>query len=421
MLWMGLRTTAFIATVVAAFSPCVLAQNVSFGIVTGAQLTEDFRTMHCPDMRVSPLPPPSGCPQQTGAAFGTSDASTRFIIGPKVSVRFSHSWSVEGDAQYRQIRTHSWFSSQFCPLDQIPDCTTPVPFTYASTDTEFSWEFSVRGKYRIPTGRLSPFIEGGPSFRPAENREQYGITVGGGVEWNAGPLRLAPALRYSRWLDDGRYIAMNRHQLQFVLGIDGPSTERVSVFGHKLSLGIVAGLALTDGLQRYTTSDTNVLEIDPAMGMLTPMGRTSVWSSNRTNPVFGGVIEYAVSKDLSVEFSGLYRPLNASDISTFSNGFTRETRFTVLTWEFPLVAKYKLPMLNSRPFVELGPSFRTSGNLNGATPSRYGVSVGAGVELPQRGVRLVPTLRFTRWAADGNRHGMETNANQVELVFGVRF
>jgi hypothetical protein len=214
---------------------------------------------------------------------------------------------------------------------------------------------------------------------------------------------------------------MNRHQLQFVLGIDGPSTERVSVFGHKLSLGIVAGLALTDGLQRYTTSDTNVLEIDPAMGMLTPMGRTSVWSSNRTNPVFGGVIEYAVSKDLSVEFSGLYRPLNASDISTFSNGFTRETRFTVLTWEFPLVAKYKLPMLNSRPFVELGPSFRTSGNLNGATPSRYGVSVGAGVELPQRGVRLVPTLRFTRWAADGNRHGMETNANQVELVFGVRF
>jgi hypothetical protein len=418
---MELRTLALIAIFIAAFSPSVSGQNVSFGIVTGAQLTGDFRTLHCPDLKGTDLNPPPGCPRLIGGAHGTSDASSRFIIGPKVSIQFSPSWAVEVDALHREIATHNVFSSQFCPLDQMPDCATLLPFTYAYTGTEFTWEFSARGKYRIPAGKLSPFIEGGPSFRPAENREQYGITAGGGVEFNSGPLRFAPALRYTRWLDEGRYPAMKRNQLQFVLGIDRPSTERVSVFGRKLSLGLVAGLALTDGLRRYTTSSTDILEIDPVTGILTPVDKTEIVNSNRTNPVVGGVIEYAVSKDVSVEFSGLYRPLNASDISMFSNGFTRETRFTVLTWEFPLVAKYKLPILDSRTFVELGPSFRASGNLNGATPSRYGISAGAGMELPQRGVRIVPTLRFTHWAADRNGYRMETHANQVELVFGVRF
>jgi hypothetical protein len=305
----------------------------------------------------------------------------------------------------------------------MPECTTLVPYTFASTETQFSWEFSSLVKYRIPTGKVSPFVVGGPSFRPAENREQFGITMGGGIEWNTPHLRFTPAVRYSRWHAGGRYPALNQHQVQFVLGIDGPSsTERVSAFGHELSLGVVAGLALTDGLRRYNERTARVIEVDPVTGVLTPVDKTAVINVNRTNPIFGGVIEYAVSKNLSVEFSGLYRPLNASNVSTYSNGVTREERFTVLTWEFPLVGKYKFPpVLNSKPFLELGPSFRASGNLNGATPSRYGISAGTGVELAQRGVRIVPTVRYTRWASDHNEEGMDTHAHQVELVFGVRF
>jgi hypothetical protein len=422
MLRMVLRKVALLAVFGAAYSTSGRSQTVSFGVVTGAQLTEDFRTLHCPDLKGTEQPAPAGCPRLVGGAFGVTDASRRFIIGPKVTVHFSPLWSLEVDALHREIRTHNTRSFQICPPDQTPDCTTLASYTYAATETEFTWEFSLLGKYRIPVSKVSPFVVGGPSFRPAENREQYGFTFGGGVEWKTTHLRLTPALRYSRWRDDGKYIGLNQHQLQFVLGIDGqPSTERISAFGHKLSLGVEAGLALTDGLRRHNEIATNILEVDPITGVLTPVDKTSVLNSNRTNPVIGGVIEYGVSKNLSVEFSGLYRPLNASDVSTYSNGITRERRFTVLTWEFPLVGKYKLPVLNSKPFLELGPSFRAAGNLNGATPSHLGIAAGAGIELPQRGVRIVPTLRFTRWAADHNRSGMETNSNQVELVFGLRF
>jgi hypothetical protein len=137
--------------------------------------------------------------------------------------------------------------------------------------------------------------------------------------------------------------------------------------------------------------------------------------------VVGFVMEIAIPKQLSIEIGALYRPLNARDITVLSNGVTRETDFTVLTWEFPLLAKYKLPILKSKPFLELGPSLRASGNLNGANPSRYGITTGIGMELHQRGIAVAPTLRFTHWAIDSRTNGMATHPNQVELVFGVRF
>src|SRR5438093_1455916 len=98
-----------------------------------------------------------------------------------------------------------------------------------------------------------------------------------------------------------------------------------------------------------------------------------------------------------------------------------ERSFTVLTWEFPLLAKYKLPVLKTKPFVEFGPSFRASGNLNGARPSRQGVTGGVGMELHKHGPAITPILRFTHWAADSTRNEMATHPNQLELVVGLRF
>lgn len=51
----------------------------------------------------------------------------------------------------------------------------------------------------------------------------------------------------------------------------------------------------------------------------------------------------------------------------------------VVTWEFPVLAKYRFSEGRFRPFIEAGPEFRTTGNLN-FSPSRYGGTAGFGIE-----------------------------------------
>jgi hypothetical protein len=422
MRWDVLYRAVGIAICYLTFSPHLIAQKISFGAITGAQLTDDFRTLACPGLQVSQIIPPPRCPSVFGAAIIVSNASRRFIIGPKVTVDFSRSISLEVDALHREIRRHNTSTYLQCRPDQLPDCTMPVPMTHSSTGTDFTWEFPVLGKYQMSGGRIKPFMEAGPSFRPAENREQTAVTAGAGFELPLRTMRLSPSLRYSRWGYNGKYVGANRDQLQFVLGIDGPrSEEPVSAFGHRISLSVIAGLALTGALRTRTESFTNTLEIDPSTGRLVPVDGSVIVNSNRASPIIGFAISVTLPKQMSVEVGALYRPLNARDISTFSSGFSRERRFTVLTWEFPLLAKYKLPVLKTKPFVEFGPSFRASGNLNGARPSRQGITEGIGIELHERGPAITPILRFTHWAADPTRNGMATHPNQLELVVGLRF
>ena len=104
---------------------------------------------------------------------------------------------------------------------------------------------------------------------------------------------------------------------------------------------------------------------------------------------------------------------------------------TVLTWEIPMLMKYRFPMAKSRPFVEIGPSVRMVGNLNSADPSKHGATFGAGFELRAGKARLSPTFRYTRWARDSVRlpPGTDasqfeltlTNPSQFELLFGLSF
>ena len=186
-------------------------------------------------------------------------------------------------------------------------------------------------------------------------------------------------------------------------------------------MDLVAGWALTDGLKTRSDAFANSLVIDPATGVLIPVSGTLILDANLTSPVAGVATEIELARQVSVEFMGLYRPLRARDIATLSNGATTERRFTVLTWEFPLLAKYRLPSFNIGPFLELGPSLRASGNLNGTRPSHHGITAGIGMELRQHKLSIAPALRFTHWAADDNLHGKDTRRNQVEMVFGVRF
>ncbi len=102
--------------------------------------------------------------------------------------------------------------------------------------------------------------------------------------------------------------------------------------------------------------------------------------------------------------------------------------YTLLTWEFPVLAKYRWTRPTWTPFIAAGPSFRLAGNLNGFNPSHFGITAGGGIERQFRGIRLAPTVRYTRWQKDASRYPMFTSApyggvnpNSVEVMFGISF
>lgn len=98
--------------------------------------------------------------------------------------------------------------------------------------------------------------------------------------------------------------------------------------------------------------------------------------------------------------------------------------FTVLTWQFPVLGKYRFrPESRVRPTVEAGPSFRLSGNLNGYKPSRSGFTTGAGIEADYDALRVAPALRYTRWGADSRLWFMsaDTARNQLEFLVSLTF
>ena len=122
----------------------------------------------------------------------------------------------------------------------------------------------------------------------------------------------------------------------------------------------------------------------------------------------------------SVEIDGLYRPLNFTTFTSSVPSGGSAPNNTVVTWEFPLLAKYELQTRPVKPFLELGPSFRTAGNLNDTFPSSHGVTAGTGLETSLRKLRFSAGARYTRWASDNTISSFQprTNPNQVEILVG---
>jgi len=130
------------------------------------------------------------------------------------------------------------------------------------------------------------------------------------------------------------------------------------------------------------------------------------------------MLEFRLPRDWSVEVDGLYHPLRFDGATIYPNGtVTLGSPSPVITYEFPILAKYRFRWGKWRPFVEAGPTFRTAGNLNGTNPSHYGVAAGAGVELRLGRFRISPEVRYIRWAADSQFLGTPlTRPDQIELL-----
>ena len=183
------------------------------------------------------------------------------------------------------------------------------------------------------------------------------------------------------------------------------------------SFGVMGGAALTDAFNHESVGRI----IGP--GGLEEQTRSRSFSTQK-DYVIGAMVEIALWRDLFLEIDALYRLMNLTMAGGRPDGSLHSiSPATVVTWELPVLAKYKFGSSSVKPFLEAGPSFRTSGNLNAAAPSTYGGTAGIGVEMRIWRLKLGPILRYTHWATDPDFTAFRsrTKRNQFELLLGLSF
>jgi hypothetical protein len=380
----AMRTAWLALALVIALDPAASGQRLYWGVIGGTALTSDF-----PRYDVTTPADVYGNPAVNVVRM---PGPRSFILGGLLEVQLTGNFAIEADVLYRPLPGAS--VNTIFPAAG-PTVTNRYNFPSANT-----WEFPAMLKWNLPSpliwGRVRPFLEGGPAFRTSQDDEdtlpsQFGLTAGVGAAIHFGKLRVAPTIRYTRWDRDAIFptYATKADQLEFLTSVAwGTSSDPVHVTGHRLSLGVMGGVSLLG--EFYTPSGVK----------------------ERIGYLAGASGQLVLRQGLALEVDAVYKPLHSS----FG---------TVLTWDFPVLAKYHLAKLGRAPFVEAGPSFRAAGNLNGYNPSHFGVTVGGGVETRKGWALLSTALRYTRWTKDALPYSLpdyvRTNVNAMELICGVGF
>ncbi len=385
-------------------TPDALAQRLSFGVVVGGYANRDFDSQYVPRAGF----PPDIVESDSGG----------YVVGPSIDVRLWPQLSFGAEALYKPLRYRQAATFQSGEV---------IGFAPATVVT---WQFPVLAKYKFSLGRMRPFLEGGASFRATGNLNSaspshYGITAGLGVETEWRKFRIAPRVRYTRWAEDPWYanVRTRADQLEFLVGVSYAAASDTYPLGRRISLGAVLASPLTDEFRATTQTVFN-----PSSGAFVTL-RTF---SDPRRVGIGPLVELSLSPRFSIEGNAIARSFRGATKVLNSGGTTNSGLFFSSsfssggTWEFPVLAKYRLTTGVVRPFLALGPSFRLPKEIAGAWLSNYGATAGAGVEIPWKRIKIAPALRYTHWGHDRPRvAGMHGNSgifrNQVQVSVGVSF
>jgi opacity protein-like surface antigen len=167
--------------------------------------------------------------------------------------------------------------------------------------------------------------------------------------------------------------------------------------GQPFGVGLKLGVPLTDALS--------------STGLSTHTNRYMV----------GPYAEIRLPLSLSIEVDALYRSFDfqpAAGASTNSVG----------SWEFPVLAKYKLFKGPVKPYLEGGLVFsRLTGikdlvDLN--HKSNYGIALGAGLEIHLLMLRISPEIRYDGFVFTNIQDPaklFQSNRNQAMVLVGIGF
>jgi len=199
--------------------------------------------------------------------------------------------------------------------------------------------------------------------------------------------------------------------ITILLGLCGVNAQ-----AQRMSGGVVIGRAVTGGFHDLT-EHVFLAPFDPGGSWY--RGSLRFWPRSR-DWVAGGMLELRLRGDWSLEVDALWRELRGQ-LAFFelpSRPPEKGSPEQIVTWQFPVLFKYRFPRRGARPFLAGGPALRTIGNVGEVrhTYSRHGMAVSGGLEMTWRGVRIAPTLRYTLWAGDKSTGAWRTASDQLEAL-----
>ena len=147
-------------------------------------------------------------------------------------------------------------------------------------------------------------------------------------------------------------------------------------------------------------------------------------SAGEQRLTIGPTIEVHLPFHLSLEVDALWRQSSFSEIGANINYL----HSSVNDWQVPVMANYERTLGPIHPFIDGGVVYRhvsTDSSQPPSNPSTAGVTVGGGVMLKLRRLRLSPGFRYTKWPrpifSPAYAGPVISRSNQVDLLVGVTF
>ncbi len=176
-----------------------------------------------------------------------------------------------------------------------------------------------------------------------------------------------------------------------------------AAFAQPFGIGIKAGIPLTDA---FNVQSPNPFD----------------YAADTRRYTVGGYVELRLPLRFSVELDGLYQPYE------FRSAVPFPVQTSASSWQFPLVAKYKILPGPIKPYIEGGVAFARLTNI-GEVPeldheNNFGIVAGAGIEFKLGPVRISPEIRYNNWTDRFfNSPGgyLRSNQNQATFLVGLGF
>jgi len=199
----------------------------------------------------------------------------------------------------------------------------------------------------------------------------------------------------------------------------------VSAWAQPFSFGVKAGMPLNNFLNAAQSQQF-------------------AFDSTTNRYIVGPTAELHLPFGLGVEFDILYRRFDYTGSATLMN-VVSNSRTTANAWEFPLLAKYRIPMKIVHPYVDAGVAWDKLSGLTQTITSTFvalttttttsnpaelntaatrGFVMGAGLSVKVLVIHVSPEIRFTRWGAQHfiDPNGLlHSNLNQGEFLLGITF